>query len=178
MSRRQLAALICLKDVIGDHSSSLACPRLTTFWSAASGIASPATSPSSTGGRQSLRTVSPLFSPGPGGAITHGTASGEEARPPIRTKTQGCPTLKGGDAGFLLGLPCATRQLFLIMLASWALLCPGAGVKEPAVVNCPSLWGSPMFGADAVEESVGYGGVVLGPALSHTLALWLLSHVR
>ena len=35
------------------------------------------------------------------------------------------------------------------------------------MVNCLSLWGSAMFGADAVEESLGYVGSALGPALSH-----------
>ena len=35
------------------------------------------------------------------------------------------------------------------------------------MVNCLSLWGCAMFGADAVEESLGYVGAVLGPAVPH-----------
>ena len=61
----------------------------------------------------------------------------------------------------------ATAFLHHGVLASLALPCPGSEVGEPPVVNCLSLWGSAMFGADAVEESLGYVGAVLGPALSH-----------
>ena len=48
---------------------------------------------------------------------------------------------------------------------------PWIGVEEPPVVNCLSLWGSAMFRADAVEESLGYVGAVFGPALSHRGAM-------
>ena len=100
---------------IGDRSSSLACPGLTTCRSTASDKASPLTNPSLAGGRWSLRTALPLSSPDRGGAIMHGTTSREEAQPPVGTKSQDCPTLKGGGVGLLLGLPCAARQLSLIM---------------------------------------------------------------
>ena len=39
--------------------------------------------------------------------------------------------------------------------------------RTPPMVNRLSLWGSAMFGADAVEEALGYVGAVLGPALPH-----------
>ena len=81
----------------------------------ASDRASPSANPSSAGVRRSLRTASPLSSADRGGAIMHGTALGEEAQPPVGTKSQNCPTLNGGGAGLLLGLPCAMRQLSLIM---------------------------------------------------------------
>ena len=97
------------------HTSGLAWPGLPTCRNTASSKASPPTSPSSAGGRQSLRNASPLSSAGRGGAITRGTASGEEARPLVGTKSRDCPTLSGGEAGLLLELPCDTQQLSLIM---------------------------------------------------------------
>ena len=39
------------------------------------------------------------------------------------------------------------------------------------MVNCLCLWGFAMFGADAVEETLGYVGSVLGPALPHAGAV-------
>ena len=66
-----------------------------------------------------------------------------------------------------VAMSCVTAFLDHGVLTSLALPCPGSGVEEPPVVNCLSLWGSAMFGADAVEESLGYVGAVLGPALPH-----------
>ena len=39
------------------------------------------------------------------------------------------------------------------------------------MVDCLSLWGSAMFGADAVEESLGFVGAVLGRVLPHLGAM-------
>ena len=61
----------------------------------------------------------------------------------------------------------ATAFLDHGVLASLALPCPTSEVGAPQLVNCLSLWGSAMFGADAVEESLGYVGSVLGLALPH-----------
>ena len=68
-----------------------------------------------------------------------------------------------GSTGFAMRY--ATAFLDHGVLESLALPCPGAGVEDPTVVNRLSLWGYAMFGADAVEESLGYVGAVLGPAL-------------
>ena len=164
---------------IGDRSSSLACPGLTTCRSTASDRTSPQTNPSSARGRRSLRTASPLSSVDHGGVIMHGTASGEEAQPPVETKSQGCPTLNGGGAGLLLGLPCATRQLSLIMECWRRWPCHALDRKSGSlrwsiaylfgVLLClgRTRWKSPW--------------VTWGPSLvllSHTLALWLLSRLQ
>ena len=79
----------------------------------------------------------------------------------------GLPYFKrwGGWASNGVAMRYATAFLDHGVLESLALPCPRAGVEDPPVVNCLSLWGSAMFGADAVEESLGYVGAVLGPAL-------------
>ena len=81
----------------------------------------------------------------------------------------GLPYFKwwGGWASTVVAMRCATTFLDHGVLELLALPCPGTGVEEPPVVNCLSLWGSAMFGADAVEESLGFVGAVLGPALTH-----------
>ena len=80
----------------------------------------------------------------------------------------GLPYFKwsGGWASTGVTMRYATAFVDHGVLASLALPCPGSGVGEPQVVNCLSLWGSAMFGADTVEESLGYVGSVLAPALS------------
>ena len=60
-----------------------------------------------------------------------------------------------------------TAFLDHVMVGLLDLPCPGTGVEEPPVVDSLSLWGSAMFGADAVEESLGLVGAVLGPAFPH-----------
>ena len=94
----------------------------------------------------------------------YGTASGEEARPPVGTKKLGLPYFKwwGGWASTGVAMRYATAFLDHGVLASLVLPCLGSEVEDPQVVNCLSLWGSAMFGADT---SVGYVGSVLGPAL-------------
>ena len=81
----------------------------------------------------------------------------------------GLPYFKwwGGWACTGVAMRYATAFLDHGVLESLALPCPGTGVEEPPVVNCLSLWGSAMFGADAVEESMGFVGAILGPALPH-----------
>ena len=74
---------------------------------------------------------------------------------------------RGGSASTGVAMRYATAFLDHGVLESLGLPCPGAGVEEPPVVNCLSLWGSAMCGADTVEESLGYLGPVLGPALPH-----------
>ena len=81
----------------------------------------------------------------------------------------GLPYFKwwGGWASTGVAMRYATVFLDHGVLASLALPCPGSEIGEPQVVNCLSLWGSAMFGAHAVEESLGYVGSVVGPALPH-----------
>ena len=65
----------------------------------------------------------------------------------------------------------ATAFLDHGMLESLALPIPRAGVEDPPMVKCLSLWDSAMFGADGVEDSLGYVGAVLGPALPDPCAV-------
>ena len=136
---------------IGDRSSSLACLGLATCRSTASDRPSPSTNPSSAGGRRSLRTTSCWNAA------------------PCWNQKPGLPYFKwwGGWASTRVAMRYATAFLDHGVLASLALPCPGSEVGEPQVVNCLSLSVSTMFGADAVEESVGSVGSVLGPTLPH-----------
>ena len=133
-----------------------------------------------------MRTASPLSSADRGVVIMHGTASGEEAQPHERRdslllepKSQGCPTLNGGGARLLPGLPCATRQLSFIMECWRRWPCHALDRKSGSlrwsiaylfgILLClgRTRWKSPW--------------VTWGPSLvllSHTLALWLLSRLR
>ena len=73
----------------------------------------------------------------------------------------------GCSASIGVAMRYATAFLDHGLLESLAPPCPGTGVEEPPVVNGLSLGGSAMFGADAVEESLGFVGAVLGLALPH-----------
>ena len=70
----------------------------------------------------------------------------------------------GGWASTGIAMRYATAFLDPGVLAPLALPWPGSEVGEPQVVNCLSVWGFAMFGADAVDETLGYVGAVLDPA--------------
>ena len=159
----------------GDRSSGLACPGPATCRSTASDRASLSTNPSSAGGRRSLsggdRLTTLLRGSRRSDYAWHslkrgGTASCWNQKP-------GLPYFKwlGGWASTRVAMRYATGFLAHGVLASLALPCPGSEVGEPQVVNCLSLSGSAIFGADAVADSLGYVGSVLGPALPHPSAV-------
>ena len=81
----------------------------------------------------------------------------------------GLPYFKwwGGWASIGVAMRYATAFLHHGVLAPLALPWPGSEVGEPQVVNCLSVWGSAMFGADAVDEALGYVGAVFGLARPH-----------
>ena len=133
--------------------------------------------------RHDLPTDQPIFSGGEAvlkdylTTLLHGSRWSDYARHSHRrgraascwNQKPGRPYFKwwGGWASTGVAMRYVTSFLDHGVLASLALPCPGTGVEEPPVVNCLSLWGSAMFGADAVEESLDYVGAALGPALPH-----------
>ena len=123
------------------------------------------------GGGQCWKTGWRLSSADPNGAIMHGTASGEGAPPPVGTRSLGYPTSSDGAVGLLLGLPCATRQLSLIMECWHHWPCHALVRKSESLKWSTAMWSSAMFGADAVDETLVYVGAILGLARQYSGAV-------